>query len=91
MRIEREAGDIGEHVEVAVVVQDARPVDVGARGDEQGGRGRGAVMPAAGEGMLCGQGSILDVGVDVQARESQEIGEQIVVVRCGACRPAGLQ
>ncbi len=74
-----------------VVVQDAGPVRVSARGDQEVRWRCGSVVAAAGEFALRDQRCVLDMAVDHHARQSQQIGEQLVVMRSTPRRPAGFQ
>ena len=64
--VEREVGLLGDQVVVAVVVQDAEPVAVGDRGDEQVD-GRQPVVADARELALRVERALLDVVVDREA------------------------
>jgi hypothetical protein len=56
-----QARELDEVVVAAVVVQDARAVDVRTRGDQEIRRGSAAVMPAGGEIALGCEACRLDV------------------------------
>ena len=70
-----EPGDLQHDVVVAVVVQDARSVQVCTGGDQEVRRRRRPVMAASRELALSGEGRVLVAAVDRQARELQQVGE----------------
>ena len=85
-----QVGLLRQQVVVAVVVQDPKPVAVSQCGDEKI-HGWDAVMPHASELSLRVQRSVLDLVIDLHAREREQITDQCGVVRPVTRRVPGLK
>lgn len=88
--LELELGVFRDQVVVAVVVQDADPGALGARGDHDVARWQPVVTDPR-QLFLCPQRESFDIAVDLNSRQDREIVQQPGVIVTGASGVAGLE
>ena len=87
---EAQVGPLCEQVVVVVVVKDGEAVSIGDGGDKQVD-GRKPMVADSGELALGIEGALLDVVVDVEARECEQLVQELVMVTGIARGVAGFE